>query len=152
MSIIRVLAVCLIVACGFGACTEKPLAPSTDEAKPLTTDEEIRLPAVEDFEALTPEMRQAALSGDPEAMADAAAALTGCPAPKTCSGYSNCSAWSAYTSCCGYPLCDPLGPATGTGLQDRLLTERAKSYRICSNTLGQTCTEWKLAAGTTCGC
>src|SRR5262245_42764056 len=135
MSIIRATAVCLIVACALGACTQAPLEPVT---------EEVGLSADEAFVAPTPEMRRAALSGDPEAMADAAAALVGCPAPKTCPGYSSCSAWSASVECsttCGFPFCSPFDPAVDPGDQDRTLTERFKSYRICSNAMGQSCTE-----------
>jgi hypothetical protein len=155
MSIIRVLAVCLIVACGLGACTQEPLEPSTEEAKTLTTDEEVRPPAVESFVAATPEMRQAALSGDPAAMADAAAALIGCPAPTTCTGYSNCSTWSAPSDCeaiCGWPYCDPIDPVISSVIRDHTLTERVKSYRVCSNSMGQSCTEWKVTSFTSCGC
>jgi hypothetical protein len=155
MSIIRVLAVCLIVACGLGACTQDPLEPSTERAGMLATDEEVRPLAASAVVVPTAELHQAALSGNPETMADAAAALVGCPAPTTCPGYSNCSAWSAYADCnatCGFPLCDPLGPATNSIIRDHTLTERAKSYRICTNSMGQSCTEWKVATASTCGC
>ncbi|WP_205525847.1 hypothetical protein [Pyxidicoccus trucidator] len=80
-------------------------------------------------------------------------------------GYGACSAWSA-TSDCGPTSCDPEyglspcyvrdcteGPCQNIPLGATF--QSTQKYRVCSNPLGQTCTEWLVLADfrrVKCGC
>jgi hypothetical protein len=154
---IRALAVCLLAACGLLACTQAPPEPPAEPAAGLLDEEAVAAP-VEAFIEPTPAMLQAALSGDPVAMRDAAASLSTCHAPTTCTGYGSCSGWSAYSFCnatCG-PLqciCNPHADPTCDGTFDILRGRNYfESYRVCFNSAGQSCTEWRQSISTYCGC
>ncbi|MEA2563664.1 MAG: hypothetical protein QOH06_5168 [Acidobacteriota bacterium] len=74
------------------------------------------------------------------------------------SAYGACANWSSFSDCgdqfCGAALgcgeCDEWGHCEAYGPALKQLRER---YRVCFNQLGQSCTEYQLAASTGgCGC
>jgi len=74
------------------------------------------------------------------------------------SAYGACANWSGFSNCgdpfCGAGLgcgeCDEWGHCEAYGPAMKQLRER---YRVCFNPLGQSCTEYQLAATTgACGC
>jgi hypothetical protein len=158
--IIRALTVCLFITCGLVACTQVPTEPPTDPAALVPDegdpDEAAVLAPIEAGIAPTPAMLEAALLGDPEAMAAAVAPLGACHASSTCTGYGSCSGWSAQTLCntqCGPGVCF-CKPWLDPGCQEDEPRGRDyyESYRVCFNAAGQSCTEWKQNITLFCGC
>jgi hypothetical protein len=158
---IRALSTCLFIACGLWACTQTSPEVTADPAMPLlaegavvfTMGESEEVPAFAvDTQEPTPAMLEAARSGDPEAMRDAAANLSTCHAAKTCPGYGACTGWSALAYCndtCTKRCCHD-GPACNE--PDIGGTVYRERYRICFNSAGASCTEWNLQAQYVCGC
>lgn len=155
----RMLAVSLAAACSLWACTPAP-EPAPDLA--LSGGEEAPPAAGERVVAPTPEMLEAALRGDPAEMAAATSSLSGCPAPSTCpSSYGSCGSWSSYTacsfSCSSDPWCScgpdiPGQPPCEPDPYDTRGTTNYKSFRVCFNASGGSCTEWRRSVGSSCGC
>jgi hypothetical protein len=154
----RMLIVCLGIACGVGACA----APAVEEAAPLAEEEAAAPTAEERAAEATPEMLAAALLGDPDAMAGAISPLSGCQAPKTCAPqYGSCGSWSAYSQCsfqcnsdpwcsCGPDIPDQ--PPCEPNPYDTSALVSYNSFRVCFNAQGQSCTEWRRAFSSYCGC
>lgn len=103
-----------------------------------------------------------------EALAEAELALADACQPDNynacvAAGFGSCSAWSA-TADCGPLECDPeygLSPcytrvcAFGTceNVPDGATFTQVQKYRVCSNPLGQSCTEWMVTSRRVkCGC
>ena len=155
---IRALAACLFTTFGLWACTQAPPEPPADPASLALDDEDALAPPIEAIIEPTPAMLQAALAGDPDLMRDAVVALGTCHAASTCPGYGSCGGWSSNSFCnatCGPMVClckpwiDPECEYDPEFLRGR---DYYESYRVCFNSVGQSCTEWKQTISTYCGC
>lgn len=157
---IRTFIASLAVACSLGACTPAPEPePGPDPAAPGT--EAAPPEAEERVIAPTPEMLDAALFGDPADMA-AAIPLSGCQAPSTCpSQYGSCSGWSGWSQCsfacnsnpwCGCGPEHPDEPPCEPNPYETSALVGSNSFRVCFNSQGQSCTEWKRGFSSYCGC
>jgi hypothetical protein len=145
-------AIALVAYLGMAGCATSaspaaaPEATSVDElSAPLAQ------PAARIGQPPTPEMLQAALSNNREAMSKAVVAAAACTGNVTCPGYGSCTVWSAPVYCdtvCSSRVCShvPGEPAEvfGSDIYD--------SYRICFNPQQQACTEWNESVHTFCGC
>jgi hypothetical protein len=151
---VRARAVCVAVACILWACNAAPPEPSVEPADPGA--DELPTPSVEAVLRPTPEMLQAALSGDAMQMAITIATASSCIAPSTCPAeYGACTNWSSFAECnftCGPTLCfcnrtedacQPPGPRGRT---------TSNSYRVCFDPAANACTEWQQSSSTFCGC
>jgi hypothetical protein len=133
-----------------------PEQPGPDEAPPASVERLIEP---------TPAMLAAALTGNPSAM-QAAATLSGCPAPSTCpTSFGACTGWSAPSqcnqTCTQSPLCTcpiviehPDFPSEPCVPDLSIMRGRNtfSSFRICFNAAQQACTEWKQSVTFFCGC
>jgi hypothetical protein len=165
---IRTFIVSLAVACSLGACTAA--APEPEPGPDVTApgldvtapgDEEAAPAAEERIIAPTPEMLDAALFGDPEAMA-AVVPLSGCQAPSTCpSQYGSCSGWSNWAQCslscnsnpwCGCGPEHPDEPPCEPNPYETSALVTSNRFRVCFNSQGQSCTEWNRGFSSYCGC
>lgn len=85
------------------------------------------------------------------AKADACHSTTPCGAE-----YGSCASWSGYTDCdeplCGiYRWCGDCGDPFGCW--DLATRQRRERFRVCFNSLGQSCTEWQnTLVLVACGC
>jgi hypothetical protein len=134
----------LMIACTVGACA---VAPATSPQVQSEADE-VAVSSIETASApTTPAMLAAALTGDPQAMADSVNLLS-CPAPFTCTPTSawSCQNWSGPTFCdtqCTTQVC-----AEGTIEKDF-----SSEFRICNSlTGGGQCTEFRIITTNSCGC
>lgn len=126
-----------------GAC----LIRCENAAALCSCDEPATLSAEEYVERFNPGLVVAAVIGE------------GCNSTTPCgTEYGACTNWSAYAACgdpfCGpstaCKTCDEWGQCTAAGPAMKQFRER---YRVCFNSLGQSCTEWQRTSTTgTCGC
>jgi hypothetical protein len=147
----RTAAMFLLITGNVLACRQAPAESPVDPAASAPYEEALATP-VPAFEVPTPQMLQAALSGDPEAMRAAATSVAGCHAATTCPGYGACSGWSARTQCndnCTRRCCHD-GPACNE--PDFGGTVYHQRYRVCFNPAGAACTEWSISSSYVCGC
>lgn len=135
----------LMVVCAVGACTAAQ--PGTYDQGQGEAVDEIAAPSTQAVVPPTPAMLAAALSGDPDAMANAITPRD-CVAPTTCPPqFGSCAAWST-PSVCGTMCLSTICP--GEGLRGR---ELLNSFRVCFDPAGNSCTEWRQTNGTLfCGC
>ncbi len=154
------------VACSLLACTTStPQPPPADRSAAEPTiaalepgADEASLFVVRQVIPPTPEMLRAALSNDPDAMRDAAAAtLTGCQAASSCPAqFASCTSWSATTQCsstCGPGMCfcRPIRFCEGEPPVPRG-TDTFNAFRVCFDPAQHACTEWQQTVSTFCGC
>lgn len=156
--------VCLATALTLSACTASP-EPAPTPSAPTPADE-APPPSVERFVAPSPAMLAAALTGNAAAM-QAAAAVTGCPAPSTCpAGFGACTSWSAPSACneacfessiCTCPIViehpdDPPPEPCVPDLSIKRGRTTSSAFRVCFNAAQQACTEWRQSVSFSCGC
>jgi hypothetical protein len=136
----------LMIVCAVGACTVVP-SGSRDPGQAESVDEIVSSP-MEAVIPPTPAMLAAALSGDPDAMANAIGPRS-CIAPSSCpSQFGSCGTWSAFDICdstCTTQLC-------AGGAEGRLERLKENSFRVCFDAVGNSCTEWRQGNATQCGC
>jgi len=125
-----------------------PVAASSDEA-PLFVERQVIVP--------TEAMLRAALSNDPDAMREAAAAVAGCQASSSCPAqFASCTNWSTPALCnetCGpgVCICRPVWQCDGEPPEPRG-TDTYNAYRICFDPAQHACTEFQQTQSTFCGC
>jgi len=152
----------LAAVCSLAACTAAPHEPPAGDpgtaiatpADPGDTTATIARAVI----APTPAMLAAALSNDPDAMRDAAAATAGtCQAATTCpSQFASCTAWSTPALCnetCGatYCICRPVWQCEGEPPEPRG-TQTYNAFRVCFDANRNSCTEWTNTTTSFCGC
>jgi hypothetical protein len=141
--------ICFMAACAIGACNVTPAAPGA-AARPETVAEataELEAPPAERFIAPTAAMLAAALRGDPDAMASAAAPST-CNAANTCPAqYGSPTAWSTAFECA--EVCDAGNCPPGEGKHGIAYNN---SFRVKFDCNGNSCTEWRVTTQPFCGC
>jgi hypothetical protein len=134
----------LMVVLAVGACAAQ--ATTHEQTQGDAVDESIP-PATEAVIRPTPAMLAAALSGDPDAMANAAMP-SGCMAPTTCPAeFGSCAGWSSFTEC-GLTCLRTLCPG-GENVRGTLFSN---SFRVCFDKAGNSCTEWHETSSIFCGC
>lgn len=153
------------VACSLWACTTSPRqtpAPEPSEAErfasPVTAStDEAPLFVLREVIPPTEAMLKAALSNDPDAMRDAAAAVAGCQASNSCPAqFASCTSWSTPSVCnssCGpgVCICRPVRLCEGEPPEPRG-TDTFNSFRVCFDPAQHACTEWQQTSTTFCGC
>jgi hypothetical protein len=134
----------LMIVLAAGACaaqttTHEPTQGDVvDDGIPPSTEAVIRP---------TPAMLAAALSGDPDAMANAAMP-SGCMAPTTCPAqYGSCAGWSSFSQC-GLTCLNALCPG-GENVRGTLFSN---AFRVCFDKDGNSCTEWQEKSSIFCNC
>jgi hypothetical protein len=143
--IVNVNVMRLMVVCAVGACTVAP-SGTHDEMQGETMDE-VASPSTEAVVPPTPAMLAAALSGDPDAIVNAATP-SGCMAATTCPDPKSCGTWSTSVECnetCLSSLCQG-------GAEGRFGRAFSNSFRVCFDAAGHSCTEWQLTSILFCGC
>lgn len=157
--------VIVAVACSLWACTtspRQPPAPDPGEAERfaspvVASTDEASLFVVREVIPPTEAMLTAALSNDPDAMRDAAAAVAGCQASSSCPAqYASCTNWSTPSVCnssCGpgFCICRPIRLCEGEPPEPRG-TDTINSFRVCFDPAQHACTEWQQTSTTFCGC
>jgi hypothetical protein len=111
------------------------------------------------YEAASPEMVAAALTGDPDVMANVVGLAAACHAPSTCPAqFASCTVWSAFAAC-GSTFCTggcvippTCGPEDDCGFSQRRGNTK-ESFRVCFDPAQNACTQWKTSTTATgCGC
>jgi len=148
---VRVLTASLVIA-WFAACSVPPPTPSPETQ--IDVAELAIPPTVVRLVAPTPAQLDAALSGDPKAMARA---ITNdvCVAPSTCPAeFGSCAGWSGSSECdfqCG-GICKCIRTPDGDCEPDIRGRITSNSYRVCFDAGGNPCTEWRQTTSFFCGC
>ena len=147
--IVRVLAASLVIA-WFAACAA-PLPPPAAE-----TQEDVSELAVAPVRLIAPTQAQleAALSGDQAAMAraitnDTCIAASSCP-PE----FGSCANWSGPSECdfgCG-GICKCIFTPDGNCEPEIRGHSTTNAFRVCFDSSGNSCTEWRKSTVFFCGC
>jgi hypothetical protein len=142
----------VVSACGVAG----PVATDEDSSELVSADSLAPATISTGVTAEDAPLLEAARTGDPEIMARAISALAACHGNVTCPGFGSCAGWSGNASCGSRQctqFCGPRCPSSDP-LCDRPVasTQPTEAFRVCFNSAGAQCIEWRRGLNTSPRC